>query len=220
MAPGEIERQVRTTGELQFRFDETDFYFNLEPHDMRAPGYRAVETGPGGTRRTLPPQPIHTFKGVLAGQEDTRGRFNLTGGGVEGIVYAPEGRYFLEPLRNYLPSASAEELVVYMQSDIKPGMALKCGVSLPTRLEQGAEQVRAQVQGVTPPINYVFEVATDADYEYVQALESSENANREILGILNQVEEVYQSELLLQLKVSFQHTWDVEDPYHKSDSGL
>ena len=57
MEPGDIERQVRTTGELRFRFEETDFYVNLEPHDMRAPNYRAVETGPGGARRTLPPQP-------------------------------------------------------------------------------------------------------------------------------------------------------------------
>ncbi len=73
MAPGEIERQVRTTGELRFRFRENDFYFSLEPHDMRAPNYQAVETGPDGVRRALPPQPVHTFKGVLAGQEDTRG---------------------------------------------------------------------------------------------------------------------------------------------------
>ena len=48
MAPGEIERQVRTTGELRFRFKENDFYFNLEPHDMRTPNYRAVATGPEG----------------------------------------------------------------------------------------------------------------------------------------------------------------------------
>ena len=119
MEPGEIEQQVRTTGELRLRFDETDFYFNLEPHDMRGPGYRAVETGPGGVRRTLPPQPVHTFKGVLAGREDTRGRFNLTDGGVEGVVYAPEGWVYVEPLRNYLPKAPAGELVVYRHSDIK-----------------------------------------------------------------------------------------------------
>ncbi len=130
-APGEIERQVRTTGELRFRFNQTDFYFNLEPHDMRAPNYRAVETGPGGVRRTLSPQPVHTFKGVLAGREDTRGRFNLTDGGVEGVVYAPEGWVYVEPLRNYLPSAPAGELVVYSHADIKPGEDFKCGVSLP-----------------------------------------------------------------------------------------
>ena len=150
LEPGEIERQVRTTGELRLRFDETDFYFNLEPHNMRTPNYRAVETGPGGVRRTLPPQPVHTFKGVLAGREDTRGRFNLTDGGVEGVVYAPEGWYYVEPLRNYLPSAPAGELVVYRQSDIKPGEALKCGVSLPQRLQRGVNRVEARANR-TPP---------------------------------------------------------------------
>ena len=216
MAPGEIERQVRTTGELRFRFDETDFYFNLEPHDMRAPGYRAEETRPGGVRRTLPPQPVHTFKGVLAGREDIRGRFNLTDNGVEGIVYAPEGWYYVEPLRNYLPSAPAGELVVYRHADIKPGEPLKCGVSLPRRLQRGADRVTAQVEAAssTNPTKYEFDIATEADYEYVQALGGSEEANREIEGILNHVEGVYQSELLLQFRISFQHVWDMEDdPY-------
>ena len=217
MAPGEIEQQVRTTGELRLRFNETDFYFNLEPHDMRAPNYRAVEIGPGGVRRTLPPQPVHTFKGVLAGREDTRGRFNLTDGGVEGVVYAPEGWVYVEPLRNYLPSAPAGELVVYSHADIKPGEALKCGVSLPKRLERGVNRVQAQVQSDTPT-SYVVEVATEADYEYVRTLGGSEEANREILGILNQVDGVYQNELLLQLRIGFQHTWDTpNDPYTAED---
>ena len=216
MEPGEIEQQVRTTGELRFRFNETDFYFNLEPHKHAGPQLPAVETGPGGVRRTLSPQPVHTFKGVLAGREDIRGRFNLTDGGVEGVVYAPEGWVYVEPLQNYLSNAPAGELVVYSHADIKPGEALKCGVSLPKRLKRGADQVTAQVGVVTSttPTNYVFDVATEADYEYVQALGGSGEANREIEGILNQVEGVYQSELLLQLRISFQHAWGMEDdPY-------
>ena len=221
MAPGEIEQQIRTTGELRFRFDDTDFYFNLEPHDMRAPGYRAVETGPGGVRRTLPTQPVRTFKGVLAGREDTRGRFNLTDGGVEGVVYAPGGRVYVEPLRNYLTGAPAGELVVYRHSDLKFGKDLKCGLSLPERLQQAVNRITAppETAASTNPVNYVADVATEADYEYVQALGGSAAANREILGIMNQVEGVYQSELLMQLRVSFQHAWAVEaDPYTAGDS--
>jgi len=105
---GEIEPQVRTTGELRFRFDETDFHFNLKPHNMRSPGYRTVETGSGGVTRTLPPQPLHTFKGKLVGREGTRGRLNLTGLGMEGVVFAPESWVYLEPLRNNLPSAAGD----------------------------------------------------------------------------------------------------------------
>ncbi len=212
--PSEIEQQIRATGDLRFRFDGTDFHFNLKPHNMRAPGYRAVETGPGGVKRTLPPQPVHTFKGTLAGQEDTEGRFNLTGRGLEGVVYAPQGWIYLEPLHNRLAGSPAGEMVVYRQADIRPGEGFQCGVSLPNRLQRGVARVEARTQAITLTTNYVIDVATEADYEYVQALGGSEEANREIEGILNQVEGVYQSELLLQLQISFQHAWDMEDdPY-------
>ena len=219
MEPGEIEQQVRTTGELRFRFDETDFYFNLEPHDMRTPNYRAIETGPGGVKRTLPRQPVHTFKGVLAGREEVRGRFTLTGGGVEGVVYAPEGRYYVEPLRNYVPDASGGELVIYRDSDIKHGEAPKCIESLPRRLERGVEGLASRIEAAAP-LEYEVEVATEADYEYVQAWGGSENANREIEGILNQIDAIYQRELLLRIRISFQSTWATEDdPYTTTNKG-
>ena len=219
MEPGEIEKQVRKTGELRFRFNETDFNFNLEPHDMRSPNYRAIETGPGGVKRTLPRQPVHTFKGVLAGREEVRGRFTLTGGGVEGVVYAPEGRYYVEPLRNYIPGASGGELVIYRDSDIKHGEAPECIESLPRRLERGVEGLASRIEAAAP-LEYEIEVATEADYEYVQAWGGSENANREIEGILNQIDAIYQRELLLRIRISFQSTWATEDdPYTTTNKG-
>ena len=188
---------------------------------MRAPNYQAVETGPGGVERTLPREPVHTFKGVLAGREDTQGRFALTDGGVEGVVYAPEGWVYVEPLRNYLPDARSGELLVYRHSDLKFGEDLKCGVSMAERLQRGVNLVTSELRAATStiPTKYEFEIATEADYEYVQALGGSQKANREIEGILNLVDGVYQSELLLQLRISFLHTWAVEDdPYTTTDS--
>ena len=158
---------------------------------------------------------MHTFKGVLAGRGNTRGRFNLTDGGVEGVVYAPEGWYYVEPLRNYLSSAPSGELVVYRQGDIKRNEALKCGASLPVRLQRGLNRMAAQSEPVIPTnYNYIVDVATEADYEYVQALGGSVEANREIEGILNQVDGVYQSELSLELRIAFQNSWATEEnPY-------
>ena len=187
---------------------------------MRAPGYRAVETGPGGVRRTLPPQPVHTFKGVLAGREDTRGRFNLTDGGVEGVVHAPKGWFYLEPLRNYLPGAPTGELVAYNHSDIKSGEELRCGESLTQRLQRGLNRIAVQSEAAIPTnYRYIVDVATEADYEYVKALGGSENANREIEGILNQVDGVYQSELSLRLRLVFQNAWVTEEnPYAEEEA--
>ena len=172
-----------------------DFYFNLEPHDMRAPGYRAGR----------PQEDVYLH---LAGREDTRGRFNLTDGGVEGVVHAPKGWFYLEPLRNYLPGAPTGELVAYNHSDIKSGEELRCGESLTQRLQRGLNRIAVQSEAAIPTnYRYIVDVATEADYEYVKALGGSENANREIEGILNQVDGVYQSELSLRLRLVFQNAW-------------
>ena len=131
----------RTTGDLRFCFNGTDFYFNLMPQGMRAPNYQAVVTGPGGVRGTLSPQPVHIFKGVLAERLDIRGRFNLNNSAGKGVVYAPEGRVYVEPLRNYLPSASAGELVVYRHADTPAIEQVRAGIGclhpVPDRIRQG-----------------------------------------------------------------------------------
>ena len=122
----------------------------------------------------------------------------------------------MEPLRIYLPGAHAGELVVYRHTDVKPGEEFQCGVSLPRRLKRGAARVEARTETGTSdrPTNYVADVATEADYEYVQAAGGTVEANREIEGILNVVEGVFQSELLVKLRISFQHVWATEEaPY-------
>ena len=120
--PVKSSARFAQTGELSFRFDGTDFHFDLKPHNMRAPGYRAVETGPGGLKRDAPPlSRCIPSREPCVGREDTEGRFNLTGRGLEGVVYAPQGWIYLEPLRNRLAGSPAGEMVVYRQADIRPG---------------------------------------------------------------------------------------------------
>ncbi|MYC82100.1 MAG: hypothetical protein F4X19_08420, partial [Acidobacteria bacterium] len=119
----------------------------------------------------------------------------------------------MEPLQRYLASAQSSELVVYRHSDIKSEQDWKCGARLPRSLQRGVHKVEARVAASTAT-KYQVEVATEADYEYVQALGGSDKANSEITSILNMVDGVYQSELLLELSVTFQNTWATDkDPY-------
>ena len=61
------------------------------------------------------------------------------------------------------------------------------------------------------PTNYVVDVATEADYEYVQDFGGSTEANSEIEGILNVVEGVLSERAVGQApRLSFQHAWTVE----------
>ena len=103
--------------------------------------------------------------------------------------------------------------MVYRHSDIKPGQEWRCGVS---NIKRGIHQVdQAAVQAARDTTTtYTAEVATEADYEYVQYWGSGEAANREIISIMNQVEGVYETELNLKLEIVFQHAWTrSNDPY-------
>jgi hypothetical protein len=72
---------------------------------------------------------------------------------------------------------------------------------------------------VFSPLKLV-ELATEADFEYTNALGGSAAANNDILSIMNQVQAIYERDIGLTFKVVFQHTWDTpNDPYSATDVG-
>ena len=219
MKPSDIETQARQSSEpLELNLSGVRYYFELVPRDLRSPRYRAEVTGEDGVRRQLPPPPVTTYKGTaVVGQEVVQARFTITNNRFEGVVFTPGDWHYIEPLRNYLPSAEAAELVVYRHSDVKPRQEWRCGVS---KLRRGMNQVdQAAVQASRDATTtYTVEVATEADYEYVQYWGSAVAANQEIESILNRVEGVYETELKLKLEIVFQNAWNrSNDPYTGTD---
>ena len=218
MESGRIEAQVKESGNLMLRLKGVLFDFRLEPRDLRSPRYRAEVTGLDGVRRQLPPSAVTTYRGrALVGQEYVQGRFTITGEKFEGVVFTAGDWTFIEPMRNYMQTAQDDQLVVYRQSDIKPGQGWRCGVS--HRLQEGRDRLEARAAATDTTTTYTVEVATEADYEYVQYWGGSTSAaNREIRTILNQVEGVYETELKLKLEIVYQHAWThSSDPYSGTD---
>lgn len=109
-------------------------------------------------------------------------------------------------------SASKEELLA---------LAASCGFSNAAAQLVGDQLSTAQIesQNLTASAGLpVAEVATEADWEYVQAFGGGAAANAEILAILNGVDAIYQSEIGVTLSVVFQHAWETSaDPYTTSD---
>ena len=214
MELSDVNAGVKASNRLNIQLRSVLLDFRMEQRNLLSPRYRAEVTGEDGVRRQLPPPPVTTYKGTaLVGQEVVQARFTITNDRFEGVVFTPGDWHYIEPLRNYLPSAEAAELVVYRHSDVKPGQEWRCGVS---RLKRGIHEVeQAAVQAARDTTTtYTAEVATEADYEYVQYWGSGEAANREIISIMNQVEGVYETELNLKLEIVFQHAWTrSNDPY-------
>ena len=220
--PEAINRQVRDFGEpLELQFDGTTFVFDLDPRDLRSPRYRAEATGADGLRRHVQPSPVHTFRGRVVGQEHIQGRFTITDDSFDGVIFTPGDWRYIEPARNYLSDSEKNSMVVYKHSDIQHDQEFSCGVasSLHHRLKRGVGNVKNQVEMDTTTY-YTSEIATEADYEYVQALGGAQEANSEILSILNKVEGVYEEQLRLSLEVVYQHAWTTElDPYTSTEAG-
>ena len=217
MEPGDIEAQVKESGELALDLKGVGFRFSLLPRDLRSPRYRAEATGPDGVRRQLPLDEVTTYRGLaVSGQEVVQGRFTIDGDRFEGVVFTPGDWHFIESLQHFAPAAGGDEWVVYRQSDIKPGQGWRCGVS--HRLQEGRDRLEARAAATDTTTTYKVEVATEADYEYVQSLDGLQEANREIRTVLNQVEGVYEDELKLKLEITYQHAWNSSnDPYTVTD---
>ena len=217
MEPSDIEARVKDSNRLKVQLGSSLFDFRVEQRNLRSPRYRAEVTGEDGVRRQLPLSPVTTYKGTArVGQEVVQARFTITGDKFEGVVFTPGDWHYVEPLGNFLPSADVAELVVFRHSDIKPGQEWRCGVS--RRLQEGRDRLEARAASTDTTTTYTVEVATEADYEYVQYWGSASAANREIRGILNQVEGVYETELKLKLVIVYQHAWTrSNDPYSGTD---
>jgi hypothetical protein len=134
-------------------------------------------------------------------------------------VLTPTEWYYIEPLRNYAPDSDPSEMVVYRRSDIRLEAIGECATALAHRIGEAQSLVAPQVMAAGSGIS-VADIATEADYEFVAASGGAGAANSAILDILNQVDGIYQSELSISLRVTFQHAWSTpDDPYNSTAAG-
>ena len=214
--------RVRETGRLSLVTPTHDFELQLRPNDLRAANYRAEEVGIDGVKRAVPMPGITTYKGSVEGTAGTDARFTLDGDHIEGMIITSQDSYFVEAARKYSSVAGANDYLLYKASDVRPDITRSCG-TLDEEISHSAKDIAPQIAtaAVAPdafsPLK-VVEIATEADGEYTTALGGSANANTDILGIMNQVQAIYQRDIGLTFNVVFQHTWTDpnSDPYSAS----
>jgi hypothetical protein len=188
-----------------------NYVLNLTPNDLRGAKYRAEEMTMGGAR-ALDFGGVKTFKGKIAGEPNSTARLTIDGDKVEGYFVAGSERFFVEPASRYSQFAQPADLIVYRADDFLNPESYECQTQLREKIESGKRMVDAPTAEVMQTTR-VVELATEADFEYVQSFGGSAQANAEILGILNMVEGVYERELGLTFDVIFQHTWTTADPF-------
>jgi hypothetical protein len=202
--------QKRDTPErLTIPTTEKTYELNLTPRDLRAARYRAENTN-GLATQTLTREPVTTFKGKIAGAPDSQVRLTIEGASIEGFFIDAANRFFVEPAKNYSSLAADGDLIVYRSEDALHDEGFSCDTELVERIAESKQMVDAKAAQIAGSMK-VIEIATEADYEYVLSVGSAGATNNKILGILNMVEGVYESQLGLSISVVFQHTWSSPD---------
>ncbi|HYO64141.1 MAG TPA: M12 family metallo-peptidase [Pyrinomonadaceae bacterium] len=229
----EAARRVRHDGRLTLDTSEGRLELSLTPNDMRAPNYRAeamTDAGPVA----LESGPVRTFKGKVAGAKSSEVRLTIDERTLEGLVVVNGEKHFIEPASKYSSAAAAatsadggRSFVFYSEADVIKTDIGECGLTMAEEVGQQAARIgpgsAAAVKGggeeLFAPFHEV-EIATDADFEYFTATNSDANAvNQEIQTILNQVEGIYEPQIGLTFRITFQNVWTTSsDPYTSTAS--
>jgi hypothetical protein len=220
-----MSQRVRDTGRLSLVTSDLSFDLELVPNDMRAPGYRAEEFGADGVPRSISIGPVQTFKGrarqTQSGKltaQSGEARFTINEQKIEGLIITGTERYFVEPARKFSTAATTADYVIYRETDVVTSETLHCGVTLSEQVSKRvADAVISEntTSALTPNQSLQsLQIATEADFEYVSANHGPAGAIHEILGIMNQVQGLFEIQLGLTLKISYQSAWDTPNqPY-------
>ena len=217
-----VAQRVRESGRLSVQTPARDLEIVLSPNDLRAPNYHAEEVIEGGIVREVPLSRVNTYKGSVVGMPDADARFTVDDNAIEGMIITRDQSYFLESARKYSTSADAADYLFYKASDVRPEITRTCGDTLEQQVNREAKQFASEFSSSVAPQVFspfkVVEIATEADFDYVSAFGgSSTTTNNNILGIMNQVQAIYERDIGLTFTVVFQNTWTTAaDPYNTS----
>jgi hypothetical protein len=228
------ERVVLPMGERQ------SIEIALEPHDLRAPDYRAEESVSTTEKRELSRSPVTTLRGEVRRSSiddlppGSEARLTLDGARVAGALLG-KSVYFVEPVKDFDPTADPASHVIYRSQDVNrdESQAFSCGVAgAVERTLSPPDKVPSlsSFQSPAVPLSHIeslpisgvpftARIATEADYEFVSQLGGSDAANNEILSILNVVDGVYSKEVGLTFQVAYQHTWTTSNEQYNASGG-
>lgn len=216
---------ARAAGRISLVTPSRTFNLQLRPNDLRAPGYHAEETGPGGMTSAVPMPAISTYQGNVIDIWGSDARLTITDNMVEGMIITPAETYYVEPAQKFSTVAQSQDYVFYKAADVRPDITRSCAEPLEQAVKVSAKQMMSEATTgaeVTPAVFSplkVVEIATDADLEYTTALGGSAAANNDILSIMNQIDGIYKRDIGLTFTVTFQHTWTTPDPYGAGGTG-
>lgn len=211
-ATDSIEGEI---SEIAFMTSAGSVTLTVSPHDLRAPFYRAEDTGNTGTSE-LERAAVTTFKGLVKGDPNSEVRLTIDGGRIEGFYDSGSDRFFIEPASRYSAQAESGELIIYRGEDVRHREDFWCSAEMPAKIETGRDMAVSENASGVQTYYRRLDIATEADSQFVSRHGGAVQTNNEILSILNMAEGTFSEEVRLRFRVTFQHTWNSTDPFTSS----
>ena len=214
----DLSQRVNTAQKNTGTFDlllnlpgEAPLNLNLYQNDMRAENYRAIEITENGPVE-LPKTPCQTYAG-----QDGQGqsvRMTIAPDQLRGFIKEDEELLRIEPLSTFMPDAATDQIVVYRGNDLIEELGSYC--------DSDGEAQKGQDEKENDLVNCfrILDIATDADFEYVNARGNAALANARILADLNLVEGLFENQINMSFEVVFQRAFATNtDPYILTSNG-
>lgn len=195
----DIDRTPQRTVRAGLVIDDQPVTISLEPHSIRAAGYRLRAQLGDGSLVDVDPGPVRTLRGFLEEIPGSTVAASMMPDGLHGsvIVPAPGGgtRWWLQPLRDRLPNAGENEYALYRNEDVisSPGA---CGNTEQAAADAAPPPGMGGIAGAGSAETHCARLACDADVEYFQAWGSSvTNVQDQIERVTNQMDLQYVNEV-------------------------
>jgi len=170
----------------------SDHELILSPHEVRGSGYQLLVQGADGAIDLYQPGASTTYRGFVAGHEDSVVAGSLFEGQLTALVSLGDEVFGVQPVSGVVPGAAPERHVVYAESDVQPHDG-RC-VALPNPLAEPEPPVSGGGgfgDGGPAPLK-VVELACDADVQFYQDNGSSVAATEaDITNVINAMGAIY-----------------------------
>ena len=195
---------------FQIRIDEQrNWTLDLQFNEMRAPDYKQTYISDKG-KFEQEKDKLNIFKGRTSNNQVAR--FTIDENNFFGIILDNREHYVIRPAKDYTKNSTDESLIVYKSTDIilknEPSDYINDALKVPKDSIKQDIMMRSTAATSNNPCNYYLKIATDADYDFFQEMNSnSTNTNNYILSVLNVVEGIYESTFDLRFIVTYQNVW-------------
>jgi len=180
------------------------FMLDLNPHSVRAHGFRVLTPNDLGGYDSQPVGVIRTMRGRIVGRPDSVVAGSMLEDGLHArIVVSPTEEYWIQPAAPYLPGAGKADHLLYRTKDVQLGHR-HCdtdGLALPR--PNGPRKSIAQLPAASTPTQaraaaaavQSAELACAADYEYYSTYGSVSATTAQIESIINTMNTQYERDL-------------------------